>query len=331
VGASVTVANNGREAVDVLTTGPQPPPFDVVRMDLQMPVMDGYQATARLRAEPRLASLPIIAMTAHATIEERQRCLAAGMNDHIAKPIDPASLYHTVERFYAPAERSGGETPPRQPATGEDPARSDPSDLPVVADLDTASGLTRVGGNRKLYLKLLREFAEQQEPVVEQIGDALSRGDRALAERLAHTLKGLSGSIGAARVQSAAGVLEEAIRRSAGDDEVAGAGEQVSIALKPLVAGLRGALVSAVPVAAAPAAAAPPANAAESKKAATELLALLTETDPTASDFLAAHQSALRPLFTPEDWQQFERLLDDYSFAEAQARLEQALQRLAAV
>jgi signal transduction histidine kinase/DNA-binding response OmpR family regulator/HPt (histidine-containing phosphotransfer) domain-containing protein len=331
VGASVTVANNGREAVDVLTTGPQPPPFDVVLMDLQMPVMDGYQATARLRAEPRLASLPIIAMTAHATIEERQRCLAAGMNDHIAKPIDPASLYHTVERFYAPAERSGGETPPRQPATGEDPARSDPSDLPVVADLDTASGLTRVGGNRKLYLKLLREFAEQQEPVVEQIGDALSRGDRALAERLAHTLKGLSGSIGAARVQSAAGVLEEAIRRSAGDDEVAGAGEQVSIALKPLVAGLRGALVSAVPVAAAPAAAAPPANAAESKKAATELLALLTETDPTASDFLAAHQSALRPLFTPEDWQQFERLLDDYSFAEAQARLEQALQRLAAV
>ena len=90
----------GRDVIE----RPQPPPFDVVLMDLQMPEMDGYQATAKLRSDARFATLPIIAMTAHATIEERQRCLAAGMNDHIAKPIDPAILFETVARFYKPAE-----------------------------------------------------------------------------------------------------------------------------------------------------------------------------------------------------------------------------------
>ncbi|HMF99899.1 MAG TPA: response regulator, partial [Gemmatimonadaceae bacterium] len=99
-GATVTVANNGREAVEILSNGPQPPQFDVVLMDLQMPEMDGYQATAKLRSDARFASLPIIAMTAHATIEERQRCLASGMNDHISKPIDPSALFETVGRYY---------------------------------------------------------------------------------------------------------------------------------------------------------------------------------------------------------------------------------------
>jgi two-component system sensor histidine kinase/response regulator len=324
VGATVAVANNGREAVEALTAGQQPPPFDVVLMDLQMPVMDGYQATARLRAEPGLTSLPIIAMTAHATLEERQHCLSAGMNDHIAKPIDPASLYHTVERFYVPAERTADQA---QPPTAQDPAPGDSAGLPVVADLDTTTGLARVGGNRKLYLKLLREFVEQQAPVVGQIGDALSRADRALAERLAHTLKGLSGSIGAERVQSAAGALEQAIRSSASEGEVTNTRQQVSAVLQPLVAALRAALVPAA--AATPVQDATPVDPAESKKAAAELLALLTETDPTASDFLVANQAALRPLFTEDGWQQLARLLDDYSFTEAQAQLEQALQRLA--
>src|SRR5262249_31931674 len=100
-GASVTVAHHGREAVEILSQGATPPAFDVVLMDLQMPEMDGYQATAKLRAEPRFATLPIIAMTAHATMEERQRCLAAGMNDHISKPIDPEILLGTVGRFYS--------------------------------------------------------------------------------------------------------------------------------------------------------------------------------------------------------------------------------------
>ena len=102
-GATVKVAYSGREAVDILSKGPQPPPFDVVLMDLQMPEMDGYQATAKLRSDARFAALPIIAMTAHATIEEKQRCLAAGMNDHISKPVDPSALFETVARYYRSA------------------------------------------------------------------------------------------------------------------------------------------------------------------------------------------------------------------------------------
>src|SRR5262249_1527874 len=98
VGANVDVANNGREAVDKLFAGASS--YDVVLMDLQMPEMDGYQATRKIRSEERFAKLPIIAMTAHATTEERQRCLDAGMNDHIAKPIDPAILYDTIGRYY---------------------------------------------------------------------------------------------------------------------------------------------------------------------------------------------------------------------------------------
>ncbi len=104
VGATVDVAGDGAEAVRKLADQPTPP-YDVVLMDLQMPEMDGYQATNKIRSDLRLASLPIIAMTAHATIEERQKCLAAGMNGHVSKPIDPSSLFDTLERFVVPTAK----------------------------------------------------------------------------------------------------------------------------------------------------------------------------------------------------------------------------------
>ena len=326
-GATVRVANNGREAVEILTTGPQPPPFDVVLMDLQMPEMDGYQATARLRADQQLAALPIIAMTAHATIEERQSCLAAGMNDHVAKPIDPAILFDTVARFYEPARRASGQAQsPRPPSA--DGVAADPDRLPAISGLDTANGLTRVGGNSRLYLKLLRQFVEQQGSADEQITRALEAGDRALAERLAHTLKGVAGSIGAALVQSAAGVLEKLIRDRAGAAEVASAKQQVTSHLTPLVEALRGALQPAATEAPAEAPAAGSVNPAASRKAATQLLVLLSDADPGASDFIAANRAALRPMFSDDGWQQFGRLVADYSFAEAQSQLEEALRQL---
>ncbi|HTP34420.1 MAG TPA: response regulator, partial [Candidatus Acidoferrales bacterium] len=98
-GAKVTVANHGGEAVKTLREGPDPPAFDVVLMDLQMPEMDGFTATRLLRADPRFKDLPIIAMTAHALVEERQRCLEAGMNDHVTKPIEPDALFAALKRW----------------------------------------------------------------------------------------------------------------------------------------------------------------------------------------------------------------------------------------
>ena len=101
-GAAVTVANHGGEAVKLLTGGEQTPAFDIVLMDIHMPEMDGFTATKLLRSDPRLKNLPIIAMTAHALVEERQHCLDAGMNDHISKPIDPDAMFSTVLRWAKP-------------------------------------------------------------------------------------------------------------------------------------------------------------------------------------------------------------------------------------
>src|SRR5271169_1955334 len=113
-GAIVTVANHGGEAVKILTEGGQAPTFDVVFMDLQMPVMDGFTAAKLLRRDPRLKNLPIIAMTAHALAEERQRCLDAGMNDHVSKPIDPDALFSTLLRWAKPrpSQATESQAPP---------------------------------------------------------------------------------------------------------------------------------------------------------------------------------------------------------------------------
>jgi two-component system sensor histidine kinase/response regulator len=338
-GATVKVANNGREAVEILSSGPQPPPFDMVLMDLQMPEMDGHQATAKLRSDARFSTLPIIAMTAHATMEERQRCLAEGMNDHISKPIDPAMLFETVGRFYKPAAAAvpvgessvsqgpGQVMPPIAGSQGTEVRTPVLQDIPSIEGLDTKEGLTRVAGNRKLYLKLLRQFAEQQGPSVEQINVALAQGDNALAERLAHTLKGVAGNIGAKPVQAVAGVLERLIRERAAAAEVGAAINAVAAGLEPLLAQIRKALPSAEPAISAQASL-PPVDPAQSRASAAELTKLLSDFDPGAVEFIEANQAVLRSLFPGDAWPQFEKHLQNYAFAEAQAQLEQALKGL---
>jgi CheY-like chemotaxis protein len=206
-GAVVTVANHGGEAVKILTAGDGVPPFDVVFMDLQMPEMDGFTATKLLRSDPRLQKFPIIAMTAHALVEERQRCLDAGMNDHVSKPIDPDNLFATLLRWAKPRPRNAVDS---QPAPT--PAKAaDEVVLPEIAGVNQADGLKRVAGNRRLYRDLLGQFAAKQGDAA-QVSAALERGDRQLAERIAHTVKGVAGNIGITGVQSAAQKLEKAIR-----------------------------------------------------------------------------------------------------------------------
>jgi CheY-like chemotaxis protein len=323
-GATVRVAGNGREAVDLLTSGPQPPPFDVVLMDLQMPVMDGYKATAMLRADARFAALPIIAMTAHATFEERQRCLDAGMNDHVSKPIDPENLFETVEKHClhralpaAPEPNVSAEAMPR------------PAEFPAIPGLDHADGLSRVGGNQMLYQKLLRQFAAQQASAVHEISAALAQRDTTLAERLAHTLKGVAGNIGAKPVHAAAGALEKLIRGGADSAEADPALQQLGAALDPLLQQLKASDLPAPdipPPACAPAAFDP----ALIRGNAAELIKLLSEFDPGAADFIGAKGVALRPLFPDNEWTEFEMLVQNYSFAEALAQLDQAVRGLPA-
>jgi HPt (histidine-containing phosphotransfer) domain-containing protein len=179
-----------------------------------------------------------------------------------------------------------------------------------------------------LYLKLLRQFAEQQGPSVEQITAALGKGDTALAERLAHTLKGVAGNIGAKPVQTAAGVVEKLIRDRAAAVETESGLRQVAAVLDPLLAQLRNALPSPAPNTALPTTQ-PAVDPAQSRAAAAQLTKLLSEFDPGATDCLEANQAALRSLFPGDGWPQFEKLVQGYAFAEAQSQLEQALKALA--
>jgi signal transduction histidine kinase/CheY-like chemotaxis protein/CHASE3 domain sensor protein len=318
-GAAITVANNGREAVDTLSKNTQPP-FDVVLMDLQMPEMDGYQATTKIRSDPRFADLPIVAMTAHATIEERQRCLAAGMNDHIAKPIDPVGLIETVGRYYRVADAAAVNSPNVEARTANvTPATSS-------AMLDTEAGLMRVAGNQTLYQSLLRQFVDKQSSAPDQIRKALDTGEKGLAERVAHTLKGVAGNIGATQVHSSAAALEKAIRESADVSDIQAALQRVSAALDPVITEIGRLLRESLAPPPRPQATSP-LDPTQSRAAAAKLMALLSELDPAAIDCLDSSYAALRPLFTDTMWPVFEDLVRGYAFADAQAQLELALSK----
>jgi len=179
----------------------------VVFMDLQMPEMDGFAATKLLRRDSRLKKLPIIAMTAHALVEERQRCLDAGMDDHVSKPIDPDALFAALMRWAKPRPRPVDSQVPPAPARTIDDAI-----LPEIAGVNLADGLNRVAGNRRLYRNLLGQFAAKQGDAVAQISAAIENGDSKLAERIAHTVKGVAGNLAISEVQSAAQKVEKAIR-----------------------------------------------------------------------------------------------------------------------
>jgi CheY-like chemotaxis protein len=181
-------------------------------MDLQMPEMDGFTATKLLRSDPRLQKFPIIAMTAHALVEERQRCLDAGMNDHVSKPIDPDNLFATLMRWAKPR-------PKQTVAALASPLPAKVLDelvIPEIAGINIVDGLKRVAGNRRLYRDLLGQFATKEGNAADQISAALKSGDLKLAERIAHTVKGVAGNIGITEVQSVAQKLEKALRDGEG-------------------------------------------------------------------------------------------------------------------
>ncbi len=315
VGAVVDIANNGLEAVRKLMDHAAPR-YDIVLMDIQMPEMDGYQATAKIRSDSRFAELPIIAMTAHATVEERQRCLAAGMNDHVTKPIEPAALFGAVARFCKP---SGTQAPPPVEARRQAPPEKKAEAIPEITGLDSADGIRRVGGNVKFYINILRQFVDGQADDPEQIRDLLEKGDNKTAERLAHSLKGVAGNIGAKEVQAAAGALEKAIKEKAAPDEVESLRLMLEETLDRLICPLENILAKEAvetppPPTAAPA---PQASPEQIKKAADELVRLLADSDATAGDFITANEPALRQLLSDEGLAKLKRLVESYSFDEA--------------
>jgi CheY-like chemotaxis protein len=295
----------------------------VVLMDLQMPVMDGYQANAKIRSDPRFASLPIYAMTAHATLEERDHCLANGMSGHIAKPIDPARLYDTLGKVAPRSTVAAGTDTTTQDGAGS----ATSAELPAVDGLDSTDGLRRVGGNTKLYLKLLREFASQQADAVEQVRAALARHDTESATRVAHTLKGVAGSLGAGPVQTAAAAVEKLLRDRAAPDATNPALAHLAAVVDPFLTRLRAALASTTITAAATTPAVAPAT---TRVIAAQLKKLFADFDTSAVTFAEENEASLRPAFDPATWEQFLRQTQQFAFADAQALLDQALAHLPA-
>ncbi|MBK1717620.1 PAS domain-containing hybrid sensor histidine kinase/response regulator [Thiocystis violacea] len=205
-GLRVDIAENGAVAVRMASDFA----YAAILMDMQMPEMDGLEAARRIRALPDRARVPILAVTANAFQDDRERCLAEGMNDHIAKPVEPGQLYGALAHWL---EVSGA-------PQAEAPEAVRVGALEDLEGLDVESGLRSVGGNRPLYLRLLRKFAQNHADDMTRVREALALGDQEQARRLSHTLKGTAATLGALETRTLAAELEAAIRDAADPAEI---------------------------------------------------------------------------------------------------------------
>ncbi|MBF0212216.1 MAG: response regulator [Magnetococcales bacterium] len=227
VGVSLTIVENGQQAVERVAWEH----FDGILMDLHMPVMDGLDATRAIRRQGFWAAeMPIIAMTANAMIQDQEACLASGMNDYIAKPVDPDALYALLARWIHPARarRQEPSLPSPEERRSSVPLLSAPSvvprssisgaSLPALPGLDTESALKVMGGNTALYLDILSRFVHNQRDAVRIMDTLLDARDWNTLERVAHTLKGIAATIGASDLSGAAQRIEHAAHEGADVD-----------------------------------------------------------------------------------------------------------------
>jgi HPt (histidine-containing phosphotransfer) domain-containing protein len=278
------------------------------------------------------------------------------MNEHVSKPIDPQMLFDTVSHFYKPTADPGRNVsrpqeqvdrrPPlpspllqggegehqetekravKMPVEGKAGTREDDV-FSNISGLDLEDGLSRVAGNRKLYLKLLRDFEQQQARLPAQVSAALAAQDGAAAERLVHTLKGVAGNIGAKSVHAAAGAVEKLIHNGADANEAESAIAGLNGVLEPLLLGLRNALQTVTPEPAQKAQSAPlPAGVTGVLETLEDLDSLLAQFDPKAVDFLNANESRLHPFFESELWEKLVEEAGAYAFRDCQKLVGKAL------
>ena len=293
-GIHVLVANNGQEALDMLDGEP----FDGVLMDCQMPVMDGYTATRKLRMDPRFKDLPVLAMTANAMAGEREKVLEAGMNDHIAKPINVQDMFRCMANWISPSN----------PVLLEAPVPAAELPVPELDGIDTASGLARTLGKRDLYLKLLRRFRLSHAHFVSEFEAAVDGENWELASRMAHTLKGLAGSIGADALQQASATLEDQARaHSVTPDARSSAAAEVSRVLKSL----------AVLDEAETAETGGQANSAEAGEILAKLVQQLGDFDTGAVETLEHNRNLLAAASSPELLESLDLALGEFDMTEA--------------
>ncbi|OSM04111.1 hypothetical protein MAIT1_03623 [Magnetofaba australis IT-1] len=326
-GIAVTVADNGQEAVDRVRAES----FDGVLMDMQMPIMDGYAATRAIREIAGCEGLPIIAMTANVMAEDLERAQAAGVDDHIAKPINLHQLFTVMARWIEPSQPLAAGVhpvsvgaPPLTESPTEGAAQASFVDLPGV---DAKAGLQVANGNMALYERLLLKFADNQGDFVARCQAALDGADWETAQRHAHTLKGVAGNLGAKTVQACARALDEACR--AQDAAVAQAClQQTDAALQPLLAALaqRRPAESSAPPATAFSEPADPEQVAEMIQ---RLEALLADNDVEAQEVIGELQSHWRDGDCHDCLRKVSQLVDAYEFEQAAEELARLRERSA--
>ena len=293
-GLRVSVVDDGVRAVAAV----REQPFDVILMDMQMPVMDGLEATRRIRALPHRATIPIIALTANAMAGDRERCIAAGMDDHVAKPIDPQELFACIARHLAPPTRTHHAPGPQPLAQGDEPLLDAPEwALRLHRDgvLDVETGVRRVLHEWDQYANLLLRFLDSQRGATERIsallGGTNGAGAGQIAQREAHTLKGNAATIGAHPLARHAAELEAAVARA----DLSAARELLSL-LRPELDNLLAALQEIVPRPAPPSLATPPYDMHQAGALLERLRNLLQQADLEAVTLFEAHAPELAPL-----------------------------------
>jgi signal transduction histidine kinase/DNA-binding response OmpR family regulator/HPt (histidine-containing phosphotransfer) domain-containing protein len=301
---TVIAAENGEEAIRMLNESR----YDIALMDMQMPVMDGLTATRIIRQNPRFKDLPIVAMTANAMASDREKCLEAGMNDHLAKPIDPDQLFEALRRWI-PARPAA----PNVVAVPVVTARKPPGDsVPLeIPGIDTQTAFRRTGGNRQRYVSLLRRFAESQAGATEQIRAAVEAQDSAAAQRIAHSLKGAAANLGANALSAAAGGAENAIRTQSGIEQAL---TEMDAMLRAAVSAIQRTLPSPEEAASTPNGDRDPSDVVPPLS---RLKKLLEADDGEAAEFMAEAEDSFSAILSRAEIENLTRMVGDFDYAGA--------------
>ncbi len=319
-GLVVDLAANGQESLTMVAERP----YDVVLMDMQMPIMDGVTATIEIRKLDKFADLPIIAMTANVMQADIERCTDAGMNDYISKPISPDQLFGKLVKWVPPRQDQPAQesvTAAQKGLAVNQAGGNGSGDLSDIPGLDTGVGLTRVMGKKALYLDMLRMYIVNQGQVPAQIRQSLDAGDWETAQRLAHTAKGVSGTIGATLVQELSARVEKAIRERDARETLDGYLASLASAHEQLIAALKRALPS--PDSAGPADKdAGLVDREQAVAACRRLAGLLANDDGEAANFVNEARGLLRGIMGPDALQELQTATESYEFEKAQEILQ---------